>query len=154
MLSALRRVTLDVIFIINSSVSWRASSRDCDTPGVYFVLCREIYPNLGCSVKISISLSRLSPFIKLLMNVHQILELFDLKNSQIWSLLKLLFLEENANSKVNLVSQLPSRLIYSDSRPLWCYLIYVRIRFLDSRSISNYVVWIRILQRNLCCANL
>ena len=28
----------------------------CDTPGVYFVLYREIYPNLGCSVKISISL--------------------------------------------------------------------------------------------------
>jgi hypothetical protein len=27
----------------------------CDTPGVYFTLCREIYPNLGCSVKISIS---------------------------------------------------------------------------------------------------
>jgi hypothetical protein len=26
----------------------------CDTPGVYFMLRREIYPNLGCSVKISI----------------------------------------------------------------------------------------------------
>ena len=25
----------------------------CDTPGVSFVLRREIYPNLGCSVKIS-----------------------------------------------------------------------------------------------------
>jgi hypothetical protein len=32
----------------------------CDTPGVYFTLCREIYPNLGCSVKISISHSRMS----------------------------------------------------------------------------------------------
>jgi hypothetical protein len=62
---------------------------DCDTPGVYFVLCREIYPNLGCSVKISISLSHLSPFIKLLMKVSPSSELFDLKNSQIWSLLKL-----------------------------------------------------------------
>jgi hypothetical protein len=61
----------------------------CDTPGVYFALCREIYPNLGCSVKISISLSHLSPFIKLLMNVSPSLELFDLKNNQIWSLLKL-----------------------------------------------------------------
>jgi hypothetical protein len=39
------------------------------TPGVYFALCREIYPNLGCLVKISICLSHLSPFIKLLMNV-------------------------------------------------------------------------------------
>jgi hypothetical protein len=50
------------------------------------------------------------------MNVSPSLELFDLNNSQIWSLLKLLFLEMNVNSKVNLVSQLPSRLIYSDSR--------------------------------------
>jgi hypothetical protein len=88
----------------------------CDTPGVYFMLCREIYPNLKCSVKISISLSHLSPFIKLLMRVSSSLELFDLKNSQIWSLLKLLFLGANANSKVNLVSQLLSRLIYLDSR--------------------------------------
>jgi hypothetical protein len=61
----------------------------CDTPGAYFVLCQEIYPNLGCSVKISIFRSHLSPFIKLLMNVSLSLELFDLKNSQIWSLLKL-----------------------------------------------------------------
>jgi hypothetical protein len=111
----------------------------CDTPGAYFALCRKIYPNLGCSVSISISLSHLSPFIKLLMNVSPNLELFDLKNSQIWSLLKLLSLETNANSKVNLVSRLPSRLIYSDSRQLWCYLIYVRIH---------------ILQRDLCSVNL
>jgi hypothetical protein len=90
--------------------------KNCDTPGVYFMLGREIYPNLGCSVKISISRSHLSPFIKLLMNVSLRLELFNLKNNQIWSLIKLLFLEANANSKVNLVSQLPSRLIYSDSR--------------------------------------
>jgi hypothetical protein len=44
----------------------------CDTPGVYFVLCREIYSNLGCSVKISISRSHLSPFIKLLVEVSPI----------------------------------------------------------------------------------
>jgi hypothetical protein len=73
----------------------RISGRDsfkgegCDTPGVYFMLCREIYPNLGCAVKISISRSHLSPFIKLLMKVSTGLELFDLKNNQIWSLLKL-----------------------------------------------------------------
>jgi hypothetical protein len=105
---------------------WRSSfkSRDeillrgggYDTPGVYFVLCREIYPNLGCSVKISISQSHLSPFIMLLVNVSLRLELFNLKTSQIWSLIKLLFLEANANSKVNLISRLLSRLIYSDSR--------------------------------------
>jgi hypothetical protein len=102
----------------NTGTSSSRRGRGCDTPGVYFVLCREIYPNLGCSVNISISLSHLSPFIKLLMNVSPNLELFNLKNSQIWSLLKLLFLEANANSKVNLVSQFPSRLIYSDSRQL------------------------------------
>jgi hypothetical protein len=121
----------------------------CDTPGVSFVLCREIYPNLGCSAKISIFRSHLSPFIKLLMNVSPNLELFDLKNSQIWSLLKLLFLETNANSKINIVSQLPSKLIYSDSRQLRCYLIYVRIRFLDSRSTSKYLIRICILSQNL-----
>jgi hypothetical protein len=34
--------------------------RWCDTPGVSFVLRRENYPNLECSVKISISRSRMS----------------------------------------------------------------------------------------------
>jgi hypothetical protein len=38
------------------------------------------------------------------MNVSPNLELFDLKNNQIWGLLKLLFLEANANSEVSLVS--------------------------------------------------
>jgi hypothetical protein len=33
---------------------------DCDTPGVYFTLCQKIYPNLGCSVKISISFTFIS----------------------------------------------------------------------------------------------
>jgi hypothetical protein len=53
---------------------WRSSfeSRDeillrgegCDTPGVNFALCREICSNLGCSVKISISRSRMSLIIQ------------------------------------------------------------------------------------------
>jgi hypothetical protein len=42
-------------------------------------------------------------------------ELFSLTEGRIWSLLKTFVLKANANSKVNLVSQLPSRLIYSDS---------------------------------------
>jgi hypothetical protein len=67
-------------------------------------------------MKIYISLSHLSPFIKLLMKVSPSLELLDLKNSQIWNLLELLFLRAKANSIDNLVSQLLSRLIYSDSR--------------------------------------
>jgi hypothetical protein len=36
----------------------------CDTPGVSFVLWWEIYPNLGCSVKISISRWRMSLIIE------------------------------------------------------------------------------------------
>jgi hypothetical protein len=36
----------------------------CDTQGVYFALCREIYPNLGCSVKISFSRSHMSLIIQ------------------------------------------------------------------------------------------
>jgi hypothetical protein len=37
----------------------------CDTAGVNFALCRDIYPNLGCSVKISISRSCLSLIIQI-----------------------------------------------------------------------------------------
>jgi hypothetical protein len=51
----------------------------CDTPGAFYVLCREIYPKLGCSVKISISRSRLSPFTKLIVNVLPNSELIDLE---------------------------------------------------------------------------
>jgi hypothetical protein len=51
---------------------WDSYYAACDTPGVCFVLCREIYPYLGCSVKISISRSRLSPFIMLLVKVSPI----------------------------------------------------------------------------------
>jgi hypothetical protein len=48
-----------------------------DTPGVYFMLCREIYPNLGCSVKISISRSCLSLFIRFSLGSSPNSELFD-----------------------------------------------------------------------------
>jgi hypothetical protein len=45
----------------------------CDTPGVNFALCREIYPNLGCSVKISIfSLVYVSDYPNFLFTSHQI----------------------------------------------------------------------------------
>jgi hypothetical protein len=44
--------TLDV-----QTALMRPLQRDagCDTPGVYFVLCQKICPNLGCLVKIYIS---------------------------------------------------------------------------------------------------
>jgi hypothetical protein len=38
----------------------------CDTPGVSFVLSQEIHPNLGCSVKISISRLRISLIIQII----------------------------------------------------------------------------------------
>jgi hypothetical protein len=49
----------------------------CDTPGVNFALCREIYPSLRCSVKISISRSCLSLFIRLSHGSSPNSELFD-----------------------------------------------------------------------------
>jgi hypothetical protein len=65
---------------------------ECDTPGVYFALYREIYPNLGCSVKISI-LARVCLWLfGLFIHISPNLELFSLTEGQIWSLLKLLFL--------------------------------------------------------------
>jgi hypothetical protein len=70
---------------------WKEQKHMCDTPGVNFALCREIYPNLGRSVKFSISRSHLSPFIKLLVKVSPISDFTRSPEGQIWSLLKLLF---------------------------------------------------------------
>jgi hypothetical protein len=74
----------------------------CDTPGVSFVLRREIYPNLGCSVKISISRSRMSLIIQI---IHLRFTEFGVTQSHrrpIWSLLKLLILDTNTNSIIHL----------------------------------------------------
>jgi hypothetical protein len=49
----------------------------CDTPGVRFMLRRENYPNLECSVKISISRSCLSLFIRLSLGSSSNSELID-----------------------------------------------------------------------------
>jgi hypothetical protein len=74
----------------------------CDTPGVSFVFCREVCPNLGRSVKISNFLSHLSSFIKLIVNTSPSSELFDLDECRIWSLLKLLILDTSTNSIIHL----------------------------------------------------
>jgi hypothetical protein len=55
----------------------------CDTPGVSFVLCWEICPNLGRSLKISIFLSHLSPFIKLIIHTSPNSELVDLDECEL-----------------------------------------------------------------------
>jgi hypothetical protein len=68
------------------------SRPECDTPGVNFALCREIYPNLGCSVKISISRSRMSLIIQI---IYPHFTKFGITQSQEQpnlELLKLLFL--------------------------------------------------------------
>jgi hypothetical protein len=49
----------------------------CDTPGVSFGLCRKTNPNLGCSVKISISRSCLSLSIRLSLGSSPNSELID-----------------------------------------------------------------------------
>jgi hypothetical protein len=57
------------------------------------MLRREIYPNLGCSVKISISRSRMCLIIQILIHISPNSELFSLTEDRIRSLLKLLFSE-------------------------------------------------------------
>jgi hypothetical protein len=60
----------------------------CDTPGVNFVLCREINPNLRCSVKISISRSCLSLFIRLSLGSSPNSELIDREKQPIFERVK------------------------------------------------------------------
>jgi hypothetical protein len=62
---------------LNLGTRFCLRGRGCDTPCVYFVLCREINPNLGCSVKISISRSCLSLFIRLSLGSSPNSELID-----------------------------------------------------------------------------
>ena len=72
----------------------------CDTPGVSFVLRCEINPNLGCSVKISISPSCLSLFIRLSLGSSPNSELFDREKQPILERVKTFILGTNANSKI------------------------------------------------------
>jgi hypothetical protein len=91
---------------------WRSSfeSRDeillrgegCDTPGVSFGLCQKNYPNLGYSVKISISRSCLSLSIRLSHGSSSNSELFDREKQPILERVKTFILGTNANSMVNL----------------------------------------------------
>jgi hypothetical protein len=77
-------------------------SSNCDTPGVSFVLCREIYPNLECSVKISISRSCMSLIIQI---IHSHFTKFGVIQSRRRSILepvKTFILGGNANSLVDL----------------------------------------------------
>jgi hypothetical protein len=72
----------------------------CDTPGVYFVLCRKIYPNLRCSVKISISRSRLFLFIRIIHGSSPNSELFEREKQPILERVKTFILSTDANSLI------------------------------------------------------
>jgi hypothetical protein len=75
----------------------------CDTPGVYFMLCREIYPNLGCSVKKFLFIDRVYLCLsRFLIHISPNLELLSLTEGQFWSLLRLLILGTNTNSIIHL----------------------------------------------------
>jgi hypothetical protein len=72
----------------------------CDTPGVSFVLRREICPNLRCLVKISISRSCLSLSIRLSLGSSPNSELIDREKWPILEPVKTFILGTNANSKI------------------------------------------------------
>jgi hypothetical protein len=80
----------------------RAGRPHFDTPGVCFVLRWEIYPNLGCPVKISISLSCLSLFIRIIHGSSPNSELFESEKQPILEHVKTSILGANANSLINL----------------------------------------------------
>jgi hypothetical protein len=67
----------------------------CDTPGVNFVLCRKNYPNLGRSVKNSISRPRLYPFIKLLVKVSPISDFIRISRTTIFGACKKTFVSRH-----------------------------------------------------------
>jgi hypothetical protein len=80
----------------------------CDTPGVYFASCREINPNLGCSVKISISRSCLSLFIRLSLGSSPNSELIDREKQPILEPVKNFYSQhecklENHSRIINLI---------------------------------------------------
>jgi hypothetical protein len=126
---------------------WRSSfeSRDeillrgegCDTPGVNFALCREIYPNLGCSVKISISRSCLSLFIRLSLGSSPNSELFDREKQPILERVKTFIYRNECN--LDIQSRFINLIGSSFNQTLdGCYLICVRIQFLELWSMSDY----------------
>jgi hypothetical protein len=69
-------------------------------PGVNFALCREINPNLGCSIKISISRSCLSLFIRLSLGSSPNSELIDREKQPFLERVKTFILGTDANSKI------------------------------------------------------
>jgi hypothetical protein len=98
----------------------------CDTPGVSFVLRREIYPNLGCSVKISISRSCLSLFIRLSLGSSPNSEIIDREKQPIFERVKT-FISRN-ECRLEDQSRLINLVWSSFNQTLdGCYLIWARV---------------------------
>jgi hypothetical protein len=93
----------------------------CDTPGVSFVLRRENYPNLECSVKISISRSRMSLISQTIRNECEL---------------------DNHSRIINLIWSSLNQTLND------CYLLWARVKFLGLRPMSDYFIWVRTLKRN------
>jgi hypothetical protein len=72
----------------------------CDTPGVSFVLWREKYPNLGCSVKISLSRSHMSLIIQIIHSHFAEFGIIQSHRRPNLEHVKTFILVTNANSKI------------------------------------------------------
>jgi hypothetical protein len=119
----------------------------CDTPGVSFGLCQKNYPNLGCSVKISISRSCLSLSIRLSLGSSPNSELIDREKQPISEHVKT-FISRN-ECKLDDQSRCINLIWSSFNQTLnGCYLICVRIQLLELRSMSDYFIQVRTLKRN------
>jgi hypothetical protein len=97
----------------------------CDTPSVSFVLWREINPNLGCSVKISLSRSRMSLIIQIIHSHFAEFVIIQSHRRPIWSLLKTFILDEckpdNQSRFINLIWSSLNRALDG------CYLVWARV---------------------------
>jgi hypothetical protein len=118
-----------------------------DTPGVSLVLWWEINPNLGCSVKISLSRSRMSLIIQI--THSHFAEFGAIRPRRIPNLEPVeTFISQN-ECKLGNHSRILNLIWSSFNQTLnGCYLICVRIQLLKLRSMSDYFIRVRILQRD------
>jgi hypothetical protein len=119
----------------------------CDTPGVSFVLWREINPNLGCSVKISLSRSCMSLIIQI---IHShFTEFRAIWSRRIPNLEPVETFISRNECKLRNHSRILNLIWSSFNQTLnGCYLICVRIQLLELRSMSDYFIRVRILKRD------
>jgi hypothetical protein len=119
----------------------------CDTPGVSFVLRRENYPNLECSVKISISRSRMS-LISQTIRTH-ITEFGVIQSHKRPNLEPVKTFISRNECELDNHSRIINLIWSSLNQTLNdCYLLWARVKFLGLRPMSDYFIWVRTLKRN------